>query len=535
MLRKHSQERTGPESLGRGTQRRGSVLVVGLVIAVMLTLTMAAAISTTQARGKAARWQLDQTRALALAEGIAESAKRLVLEQISRFEAPRLSGTVAIDGKDYPYTFSAVAKSFERTGVDGFRHTIQRYRLSTSVRVGDGAARVVRFVDLTRAPVFQYMLFHVGDLELFPGRRMSVDGRVHAGGDLRLDSGESLIVNTESFRATGSIHRTDRYGGSEWRGAVEIKVAGKAAFRNMKRSDDARRRDWPSFALARWQGTVQDGAHRVARVATPGISSLKAFLPDGTKGYDHQRADLIVIDWIAYDRNGAVRTLPASTITQRTMYDARERRHITLTEIDLALLGNAGAFPRNGLLYAYRTDASPSAPGGIRLRNGAELRRSVTIASEDPVFIQGDFNTVSKKPAAVLADAVNLLSNAWDDTKTSTHLTAATETEYNLAFATGNVPTSRRGYSGGFAGLPRFHENWTGVTARIRGSFVCLFESEVATGPWRLDNVYLPPLRDWRFDRALTEPAGLPPFAPVGAHFRDILWDDGIPLPFALR
>ncbi len=511
------------------------MLLVALVIAMMLTLTMAAAISTTQTRGKAARWQLDQTRALALAEGIAESAKRLVLEQISKFEAPRLSGTVSIDGKDYPYTFTAVEKTFERTGVDGFRRTIQRYKLSASVRVGDGAARVDRFVDLTRAPLFQYMLFHAGDLELFPGPRMSVDGRVHAGGDLRLDSGESLIVDTESFRAAGRIQRTDRYGGPERRGAVRIKVAGRAAYRKMKRSDDASRRDWPTFALARWNGTVQDGAHRVVPVVTPGISSLKAFLPDGTKGYYHRSADLIVIDQAAYDRSGAARTLPSNTITQRTMYDARERKRITLTEIDLALLGNAGGFPRNGLLYAYRTDASPSRPGGIRLRNGAELQRSVTIVSEDPLSILGDFNTVSKKPAAVLADAVNLLSNAWDDSRTSALLTAAAETEYNLAFATGNVPTSPRGYSGGFAGLPRFHENWTGVTARIRGSFVCLFESEVATARWRLDVVYSPPLRDWRFDRALTEPNGLPPFAPVGAHFQDILWDDGIPLPFALR
>ena len=54
------------------------------------------------------------------------------------------------------------------------------------------------------------------------------------------------------------------------------------------------------------------------------------------------------------------------------------------------------------------------------------------------------------------------------------NLPGAVETSYNIAFVTGNVPTPEGGgtYSGGFENLPRFHENWSGKKAKIRGSFI---------------------------------------------------------------
>src|SRR5205814_1259074 len=70
----------------------------------------------------------------------------------------------------------------------------------------------------------------------------------------------------------------------------------------------------------------------------------------------------------------------------------------------------------------------------IRLKNGGTLPSSgMTIVSENPVYIQGDFNTggtppsdsgtftdpdvsgYTRKNAAVYADAINVLSGAWND------------------------------------------------------------------------------------------------------------------------
>ena len=47
------------------------------------------------------------------------------------------------------------------------------------------------------------------------------------------------------------------------------------------------------------------------------------------------------------------------------------------------------------------------------------------VATDDALFIQGDYNTVNKRGSAVIGDAVNLLSNAWDGTKTSGSLPIA--------------------------------------------------------------------------------------------------------------
>jgi hypothetical protein len=159
----------------------------------------------------------------------------------------------------------------------------------------------------------------------------------------------------------------------------------------------------------------------------------------------------------------------------------------------------------------------------------------VTVVSEDPVYIKGDFNTVNKKGAAVICDAVNLLSNAWNDSKTAASgLPTASNTTYNLAFVTGNVPTPDGGgdYSGGFENLPRFHENWSGKTASIVGSFIKIFESQFARSPWVYGgNVYQAPIRNWTYDTALNDMANLPPFTPSAVYFQRVVWDDRLTTP----
>lgn len=219
------------------------------------------------------------------------------------------------------------------------------------------------------------------------------------------------------------------------------------------------------------------------------------------------------------------------------MYDAREGKTVTVTEIDMGLLNKSGQFPANGLIYACRTDASASQPNGIRLSNGSEIMAPLSVVSEDPVYIKGDFNTVDKKGVAVMSDAVNLLSNAWNDTKgPGDAAPGAAETHYNVAMVTGIVPTPDGGgtYSGGFEILPRFHENWRGVPAVIRGAFVNIFESEIGTSSWGSSRVYSPPIRDWRFDPDLLKQGNMPPFSPNAVYFRRVLWDDNLPSPLEI-
>jgi hypothetical protein len=379
------------------------------------------------------------------------------------------------------------------------------------------------------------MIFYNDDLEILPGPSMTLGGRVHCNGSIYVGSGNTLTVNTEHFRATESIYRKRKNDNSVATGTVNIKVTGSSTYVDMDTTHDSTYSDWTNYALTTWNGTVQDGTHGVRRVATPSIGTIKAFNPDGTKGYYHSNADLVVRNNQAFDRNGTPLSLPAGTLTQKTMYDGREKRNIVVTEINMGLLNTSGSFPANGLIYAYRDDASATRPNGIRLTNGATLAAPLTVVSEDPVFVRGDYNTVNKKGAAVIADAVNLLSNSWNDTKRAGTLPAASDTTFNLAFVTGNVPTPDGGgtYSGGFENLPRFHENWTNRRAIIRGAFVNMYESQIGKSPWFYGgDVYQAPIRDWAFDPSLTSD-GLPPFTPNIVYFLRVLWDDGLGIPFA--
>jgi len=73
-------------------------------------------------------------------------------------------------------------------------------------------------------------------------------------------------------------------------------------------------------------------------------------------------------------------------------------------------------------------------------------------------------------------------------------------------------------YNGGIENYPRFHEDWSGVWFRYRGSFVSLGEPEHVDGPWcgtgGSCNIYDPPNRDWDFDTEFNDTANLPPLTP---------------------
>ena len=82
----------------------------------------------------------------------------------------------------------------------------------------------------------------------------------------------------------------------------------------------------------------------------------------------------------------------------------------------------------NGGLVWFLTVKGPNSASsantyGIRLYNGASLSstgsdsgksiKGLSIVSDQAVYIRGDYNTLNKKPAAIMADSINVLSNAW--------------------------------------------------------------------------------------------------------------------------
>jgi hypothetical protein len=208
----------------------------------------------------------------------------------------------------------------------------------------------------------------------------------------------------------------------------------------------------------------------------------------------------------------------------------------------------------------------------VRLINGTQLpnRRDVntansllpdgfTIATNAPVYVCGNYNSPgadsgtrsgtavgtetvatigqpkdNEGPAAIAADAINILSANWwngtvpigDATSSNSTAPAATKTEVAAAFLTGNVPTTTNGvsYSGGVENFPRFHENWSGIRFRYRGSMVALFNSTAATGPWSSAR-YSAPTREWGFSQMFQQ-GRQPPGTPMLRTFRRVTYGD---------
>ena len=214
-----------------------------------------------------------------------------------------------------------------------------------------------------------------------------------------------------------------------------------------------------------------------------------------------------------------------SALSQQTIYDRREGQNVDLTTLDIskakATLGNGEIGPLqvssfNNILYIDQTKPdgtiATNDPQGIRLKNGSVLPSDgLTVASQNPVYIQGDYNTSSSRPSsAVFADAVTILSNNWSDSNSNSALSArnASDTTVNTAIVAGFLPSgwtnpntgAQYGYSGGLNNFPRFLEDWSNKTFTYKGSMIELFTSQVAIGEWDTGNIYVPPHRVWSFD-----------------------------------
>jgi hypothetical protein len=178
----------------------------------------------------------------------------------------------------------------------------------------------------------------------------------------------------------------------------------------------------------------------------------------------------------------------------------------------------------------------------LKLVNGGPgnlVAPGLTIASENPVYVQGNWNANSNSfPAAhiasaVLADAVTLLSNNWNDRRSFTDPhdagpRGASTTGYRFAVLSGkglsfpHIPGTYQDYGtdGGAHNFLRYLENWGGDELNYRGSIVSFFISRQAVGTYKCcQDVYSPPTRGYSFDVEFLTPQLLPPRTPM---FRDI-------------
>ncbi len=176
----------------------------------------------------------------------------------------------------------------------------------------------------------------------------------------------------------------------------------------------------------------------------------------------------------------------------------------------------------------------------LKLVHGSlgNITTGLTVVSENPVYVQGDWNASvaagfgdPHAATAVIGDAVTLLSNNWNDDQSlaqpySPGNRPRTDTYYRLAIISGKGPSfpwingtaSDFGTDGGAHNFLRMLES--GATVYYRGSIATFYYNRQAVGTYKCcSTVYGAPTRNFAFDVDFLDPTKLPPLTPV---FRDV-------------
>jgi len=411
---------------------------------------------------------------------------------------------------------------------------------------------VKRAINYSAVNLFQATAFFEGDLELFRPATMTIGGLVHTNSKAYVSSSDAGVLtfggNLSYATNGGYLDTVDPPQSNTWSGWApnsEIPPTYSNGGKDQQVNQVSRMEPLGADAVTLLNTTDANPNNDTMRELIEPPKNTAAY-PDPTPIAQrrlYNRAGIMIhLTVTTTTVKGKTTTVVTPTITtpsangttltstqkttitnalsQQTIYDFREGQNVDLTTLDLSAIRSTlnAASGFNGIIYIDQTDSSgnisTSNPQGIRLKNGSTLPSDgLTIASQNPVYIQGDYNTTSattRGSAAVFADAVTILSNGWNDGDSSSSLSTrnASSTTVNTAIVAGFLPSgwtnpntgAQYGYSGGLNNFPRFLEDWTNKTFTYTGSMIELFTSQVAIGEWDTGNIYVPPNRVWNFD-----------------------------------
>ncbi len=165
----------------------------------------------------------------------------------------------------------------------------------------------------------------------------------------------------------------------------------------------------------------------------------------------------------------------------------------------------------------------------------------LTVAAEGGVYVQGNYNAIAtsansepNRPAAIICDAVTILSNNWLDVRSLNspndyNNRPGATTGYRFALIAGKsiafpkpgwAALGNWGTDGGVHNFMRMLEDWATFTAHYRGSIVSLYTARQMIGMFKNNaNTYYQPTRNFAFDTDFLTPALLPAGTPM---FRDV-------------
>jgi hypothetical protein len=580
----------------RLADRRGFALEATLIVLVLVSVLVAASVASYVMIQRSGGVDYRGTRVSYAAEAGADAVMAQLAQKMSdgivsaadlaSITLPALAGftfnapTVTTVGAPLPRTITNGPFS----GLVGLNQ-----RIDIGVTATDGAGnrgQVVVTANAQSIPLFQFGVFYNEDLEIHNGPDMNFAGWVHTNANLYLTPGSStgstgfhdLITTPDSlfWQRKNTNYREPR-----------VRIDNASAVPQTL-DFDSRSNPGQSFVTASnslFDGRVMTGVSGVQPLKLPlptAMPPIELILP--RNGADDADTRAVKFAWkatahitvdlaqLANVNSCAGLTIIGSPLPTgadcalifaglpQGFWDGRENIGADVFQINMGALQAwaAGNAARDySIMYITFTNASATTNTRdypvVRIRNGATLQAPVTVSTDRPIYVWGDFNTIGWRPASFIADGVTFLSNSWNDA-TGSHpvpsganslagggpdrlnpaKSTASATTIYAAIAAGHSATpcdwqrpgcvapplppatANGSYGGGLENFPRFLENWSGVSMVYRGSLVSLFQSQYAARRrWSWTSYYNPPTRDWQFDLRFRDPNNLPPGTPV--------------------
>ena len=417
-------------------------------------------------------------------------------------------------------------------------------------------------------PMFQFAIFYNSLLEFTWAAPLTVRGNTHANSSIFLGSCEPLDF-TAFVSSSGIMTKTN------WGGYQESDFTGTITFATNTHGGYAT--NYPVLTLPIGTNNTAAAVQQVLTMPPAGESLTSAL--GQSRYYNLAEMDLLVSNSTVtsiikssstdpspitlvvtnYGTNSSSLTanLPFLSVTP-TFTDQREGKTIVATQIDMGKLNTwigtnssiaakcPDTSPFNILYVADNRTVTDTELAAVRLTNGTVLppapgpdgsATGFTVATPNPLYVWGNYNctnsaylnttnTSATVPAALLSDALTVLSPSWKDSASNdsfgSGVRVATSTTVNAALLTGVVytagSTGDSPYSGGVVNLPRLLEDWGNggaVTLTLNTSMVNLFNSIRATAPWQTPGVYYyAPTRNFNFDQNFLNQTQMPPGTP---------------------
>lgn len=488
------------------------------------------------------------------------------------------------------------------------------YAITQNIRVTSRAtdvtgahAGIVLGAQAQAIPMFQFAAFGNGAMEAYTGSRSDTWGRAHVNGDIYMATSDhhihTVITTPGRFIRDGRVSHKDL---SEIDVFVELQNGSEVEV-EFDSEDTPDPEAFKNRSELELDGRLRTGAMGVDSLTLPLPDSMGPHeligprrITDDLAGQATKfswRADMYVTvdlgsvrdqDDVCDDPPSTGSDLWANITVERpfggavpddedkceiiqirweTFFDTAELKWVDAVDVDIGELRDwVSENPsQNATQIIYveiknsttLTDPSETDNSGdgyyfpiLRIKNGARLPGPLTIGSEYPLYMQGDYNDVNKQPAAVFGDRLTVLSNEWKDSEnrvTYVPFRGADPTTQYFAIVTGegegylgcyhhgpdpNCTPITNGCSPGIT--VQMLEDWRACGGkclhRMIGSFITFWYPQIASPYGDCPNPnpsYKSPQRDWSFDPDLMDPANLPPGTPnVGyvlrASFREV-------------